>query len=61
MLELSTSYPLTEVRSSEADDDLEVNDDFPFELLEDPGEVHDVLELDDILELHFILVKLTSN
>ena len=40
---------------------MEVNDDFPFELLEDPGEVHDVLELDDVLELHFILVKLTSN
>ena len=50
-----------EVRSSEADDDLEVDDDFCYEFLEDPDEVNDVLELDDVLELHFILVKLTSN
>ena len=40
---------------------MEVDDNFIFELLEDPGEVHDVLELDDVLELHFMLVKLTSN
>ena len=51
----------SEVRSSEADDNLEVDDDFPYELLEDPDEVNDVLELYDVLELHFILVKLTSN
>ena len=51
----------SEVRSSEPDDDLEVDDDFPYELLEDPDEVNDVLELADVLELHFILVKLTSN
>ena len=50
-----------EVRSSEADDDLEVDDDFPLELLADPDEFHDVLDLDDVLELHFILVKLPSN
>ena len=52
---------MTEDRSSEADDDLEVDDDFPFELLEDPDEVYDILELDDVLELHFIPVILTSN
>ena len=40
---------------------MEVDDDFTYELLEDPDEVNDVLELDDVLELHFILVKLTSN
>ena len=50
-----------EVLSSEADDDLEVDDNFCYEFLEDPDEVNDVLELDDVLELHFMLVKLTSN
>ena len=44
----------SEVRSSEADDDLEVDDDFTFELLADPDEVRDVLELNDDLELDFI-------
>ena len=38
--------------------DLEVDDNIPFELID---EVQDVLEVDDVLELHFILVKLTSN
>ena len=35
------THPDPEVRSSEADDDLEVDDDFPFELLEDHDEVYD--------------------
>ena len=33
---------------------MEVDDDFPFELLADPDEVHDALELNDDLELDFI-------
>ena len=45
---------ISQVRSSEADDDLEVDDDFTFELLADPDEVRDVLELNDDLELDFI-------
>ena len=44
----------SEVRSSEADDDSEVDDDITFELLADPDEVHDALELNDDLELDFI-------
>ena len=42
------------VRSSKLDDDLEVDDNFHNVILDDLVEVHDVLELDDVLGLDFI-------
>ena len=42
-------YP--EVRSSKLDDDLEVDGDFHTVILDILVKVHDVLKLDDILEL----------
>ena len=45
---------MQEIRSSEIDDD------FPFQLFDDPNEFHHVLDLNDDLELDFIAEKLAK-